>query len=132
MRTSVAHVSRLEYDADVFESIMDVRLGPLDDADQHVERFHLRLEPGGHSRQYVDGFGNVAHLLTSTRPHGFVEVGVRSEVETLLFDPFALPTHLPGGLTVMERADALDPSPLVPALEELARMASPFRSVEPF
>ena len=80
MRASVAHISRLEYDADVFESIMDVRLGPLDDADQHVERFHLRLEPGGHARQYVDGFGNVAHLLTSTRPHAGVEVSVLKPV----------------------------------------------------
>ena len=132
MRASVAHVSRLEYDADVFESIMDVRLGPLDDADQHVERFHLRLEPGGHARQYVDGFGNVAHLLTSTRPHTAVEVTVRSEVETALVDPFALPVHSPGTLDVMERADGLDPSPLIPPLDELGRMASPFRSLDPF
>jgi transglutaminase-like putative cysteine protease len=132
MRASVAHVSRLEYDADVFESIMDVRLGPLDDADQHVERFHLRLEPGGHARQYVDGFGNVAHLLTSTRPHSAVEVSVRSEVETALVDPFALPVHGLGTLDVMERADGLDPSPLIPPLDELGRMASPFRSLDPF
>jgi transglutaminase-like putative cysteine protease len=132
MKASVAHVSRLEYDADVFESIMDVRLGPLDDADQHVERFHLRLEPTGHTRQYVDGFGNVAHLLTSTRPHTSVEVSVRAEVETSLFDPFALPAHGPGRLDVMERADGLDPSPLIPPLEELGRMASPFRSLDPF
>jgi transglutaminase-like putative cysteine protease len=132
MRVSVAHVSRLEYDAEVFESVMDVRLGPLDDADQQVERFQLRLEPGGHTRQYVDGFGNVAHLLTSMWPHRFLEVGVRSEVQTALVDPFALPAHPPGGLTVMERADALDPSPLIPPLEELGRMAAPFRSLEAF
>jgi transglutaminase-like putative cysteine protease len=132
MKISVAHLTRLEYEADVFESAMDVRLGPLDDADQQVERFQLRLSPGGHTRQYVDGFGNVAHLLTSTRPHNFVEVGVRTEVETWLVDPFAQPTHVPAPLSLMERADALDPSPLVPPLEALGRMASPFRSLEPF
>ena len=132
MKVSVAHLTRLEYEADVFESVMDVRLGPLDDADQQVERFQLRLAPGGHTRQYVDGFGNVAHLLTSTRPHSFVEVGVRTDVETLLADPFALPAHSPGPLSPMERADALDPSPLIPPLEELGQMAAPFRSLEPF
>jgi transglutaminase-like putative cysteine protease len=132
MKVSVAHVSHLEYDAEVLESVMDVRLGPLDDADQQVERFQLRLEPGGHTRQYVDGFGNVAHLLTSTRPHTFLEVAVRSEVQTALVDPFALPAHPPRGLTAMERADALDPSPLIPPLEELGRMAAPFRSLEAF
>ena len=132
MKVSIAHLTRLEYEADVFESVMDVRLGPLDDADQQVERFQLRLAPGGHTRQYVDGFGNVAHLLTSTRPHSFVEVGVHTDVETLLADPFALPTHSPGPLSPMERADALDPSPLIPPLEELGQMAAPFRSLEPF
>jgi transglutaminase-like putative cysteine protease len=132
MKVSVAHVTRLEYEADVFESVMDVRLGPLDDADQQVERFQLRLTPGGHTRQYVDGFGNVAHLLTSSRPHSFVEVAVRSEVETWLVDPFALPTHVPSPLSPMERADALEPSPLIPPLQELERMAAPFRSLESF
>ena len=132
MKVWVTHLSRLEYDADVFESVMDVRLGPLDDADQQVERFQLRLEPGGHTRQYVDGFGNIAHLLTSTRPHRFLEVGVRSEVQTALLDPFALPAQAPSGLNAMERADALDPSPLIPPLEELERMAAPYRSLEPF
>ena len=125
MKVWVTHLSRLEYDADVFESVMDVRLGPLDDADQQVERFQLRLEPGGHTRQYVDGFGNIAHLLTSTWPHRFLEVGVRSEVQTALLDPFALPAQAPSGLNAMERADALDPSPLIPPLDELERMAAP-------
>src|ERR687885_117713 len=36
MRVEVAHVTRLEYDADVVEAVMDTRLGPLSDADQRV------------------------------------------------------------------------------------------------
>jgi len=40
-------------------------------------------------RRYEDGFGNVAHLVTSMRPHTFLQLSVESEVETHLTDPFA-------------------------------------------
>ncbi len=68
MRLVVQHQNRIEFEGEVAESVMDVRLGPLDDADQRVARFQLRCEPAGHVRRYADGSGNTAHLLTSMRP----------------------------------------------------------------
>ena len=132
MRVALQHVTRLEFVDEVAESVMDLRLGPLDDADQRMQRFQLRWEPHGHVRRYEDGFGNAAHLLTSTRNHGFVQVSTDAEVETLLGDPFAIPPEAPRPLTPLERADGLNPSPLVPSLPEVAALAEPFRDLEPF
>ena len=75
MRVAITHATRLEYSANVIEAVMDVRLGPLDDAHQLVERFDLRLDPPGSARRYTDGFGNPytwcatrARIATSSWP----------------------------------------------------------------
>jgi transglutaminase-like putative cysteine protease len=132
MRVAVQHVTRLEFAGEVTESVMDVRLGPFDDADQRTQRFQLRWEPHGHVRRYEDGFGNVAYLLTSMRTHAFVQVSTDSEVDTLLGDPFELPAHVPQPLSPLELADGLNPSPLVPSVPVLSELAEAFRHLEPF
>jgi transglutaminase-like putative cysteine protease len=109
---------------------MDTRLGPLSDADQRVERYELVVRPGGSARRYGDGFGNAAHLITLSAPHRFLEVVARSELSTLLDDPFALPEAAPAPLSAAERWDALAPSSLVQRSDELAKMAAPFRPAE--
>jgi transglutaminase-like putative cysteine protease len=128
MRIAVTHVTRLEFGDEVSETVMDTRLGPRDDADQRVARFAVRVEPAGHVRRYEDGFGNVAHLLTSMRPHRFLQVSAESEVHTYMADPFQLPPHPPRPLDAIQLADCLDPSPQVPRLALVDDMAAPFRS----
>jgi transglutaminase-like putative cysteine protease len=132
MRLAVHHENRIEFEGDVTESVMDVRLGPLDDADQRVARFQLRWEPAGHVRRYEDAFGNSAHLLTSMRTHASLQVTTETEVETLLRDPFRLPDDAPRPLGPVELADALNASLLVPQLDSLAEMAAPYRDLAPF
>jgi transglutaminase-like putative cysteine protease len=132
MRLLIQHQNRIEFQRDVEESVMDVRLGPLDDAHQRVRRFQLRCEPQGHVRRYADGFGNVAHLLTSMRTHAALQVTTEIEVETLLRDPFEVPVDSPPPLGPVELADALHASALVPSLEALSSMAEPFAELPPF
>ncbi len=132
MRVAIQHVTHLEFAGDVAESIMDVRLGPHDDAHQRIQRFQLRWEPHGHVRRYADGFGNVAHLLTSIRAHAFVQVSAESEIVAQLSDPFALPVDAPSPLDPLELADGLNPSQLVPSLPVLAELAEPFRDLQAF
>lgn len=132
MRLLVQHQNRIEFQGDVEESVMDVRLGPLEDAHQRVRRFQLRCEPQGHVRRYADAFGNVAHLLTSMRTHAALQVTTEIEVETLLRDPFEVPVDSPPPLGPVELADALHASALVPSLEALSTMAEPFAELQPF
>jgi transglutaminase-like putative cysteine protease len=131
VRVAISHLTRLDFAAEVMESVMDTHLGPRDDSDQYVERFEIRLEPTGHVRSYPDGFANTAHLLTHTRPHSFLQVTAESQVRTQLTDPFQLPPGPPQALNPMELADGLDASPLIPRLAAVEEMVAPFRLTEP-
>jgi transglutaminase-like putative cysteine protease len=131
VRVRLSHVTRLEYTNDVVEGVMDVRLGPLSDADQRCDAFTLTVTPSGSIRRYTDGFGNAAHLITVAKAHRTLEVAARSEVSTLLDDPFAEPRHRPRALGPSDVADYLTPSALVPRHPRLAEMASTFRPKNP-
>ena len=127
MRVEVEHTTRLSYTTDVVESVMDARLGPRSDVHQRWGPYELRVAPAAAVRRYSDSFGNIAHLMTIAKPHRAVEVTMCGEIETLLRDPFRAPRELPVPLTPGERADYLDPSPLVPRDPEIDRLVTPFR-----
>ena len=131
MRVEVTHTTRLDYSADVLEAVMDVRLGPLSDADQRADGFELRVQPHAAVRRYTDGFGNPAHLVSVSRPHRFVELVARTEVETFLDDPFRLPAQRPAPLDPRTATDSLQPSELVPLDSDIAALAEPFRLPDP-
>ena len=38
MRIAISHLTRLDFATEVMESVMDTHLGPLDDADQYVDK----------------------------------------------------------------------------------------------
>ena len=127
MRVEVEHTTRLSYTTDVVESVMDARLGPRSDVHQRWGPYELRVGPAAAVRRYSDSFGNIAHLMTIAKPHREVEVTMCGEIETLLRDPFRAPRELPAPLTPGERADYLDPSPLVPRDPEIDRLVTPFK-----
>ena len=127
MRVLVTHKTRLDYDGEVTEGVMDVRLGPLSDAHQRWERHELRVAPSGAVRRYQDGFGNAASLITVPRIHTFVEVESSGIVETLLENPFVPPTGRPRPLTSAEQFDFLRPSKHVAIGEEVTALAAPHR-----
>ena len=125
MKVRVEHTTRFDYDSDVVESVIDVRLGPRSDSDQRWGRFDIRVDPAGAVRRYGDGFGNTAFLVTFARPHKHLELITTGEIETLLTDPFAMPAQPPEPLGPSALADYLDPSPLVPLVPELKALAEP-------
>jgi len=127
MKVRIEHITRFEYDTDVVESVIDVRLGPRSDAHQRWGRFNIVVDPAGAIRRYGDGFGNTAFLATLARPHRHLELRTTGEIETLLADPFVLPAQPPEPLGPSARADFLDPSPLVPLVPELEALAGPHR-----
>jgi transglutaminase-like putative cysteine protease len=131
MKISVIHTTRVDYDAEVVEGVMDVRLGPFSDADQRWERFELCVDPAAGVRSYSDGFGNSAHLITVGRPHSFIEVVTRGEIETFLDDPFVPPPEPAPALQPSDRADYLAASPLVEAHPDLAAIAARYHPATP-
>jgi transglutaminase-like putative cysteine protease len=131
VKVGVLHTTRLQYSEDVAEGVTEARLGPRSDADQHWPRFNLRTSPAGTINQFVDGFGNVTHLITLATPHPYLEIVARSAVDTLLEDPFHTPASAVVELSIPERADYLGPSPLVPVTEGLEFLAAQFRPHTP-
>ena len=131
MKVRIKHTTRFEYDADVVESVIDVRLGPRSDAHQRWGRFDIGVDPAGAARRYGDGFGNTAFLVTLARPHRHLELQTEGEIETLLADPFAMPAQPPDPLGPSALSDFLDPSPLVPLVSELEALAGPERPTSP-
>ena len=131
MKVRVEHVTRFEYDADVVESVIDIRLGPRSDPHQRWGRFDIVVDPAGAIRRYGDGFGNTGFLVTLARAHRHLELRTIGEIETLLADPFAIPAQPPDPLGPSALADFLDPSPLVPLVPELASLAAPHRPKSP-
>ena len=131
MKVHLEHITRLDYNTNVVEGVMDVRLGPLSDPDQRWDVFTINVSPSGSVRRYTDGFGNRAHLITVAKPHRMLEVVTRCDVVTTLVDPFSAPPQRPRALTPSELADYLQPSALVPVSAELAALAEPFRPASP-
>ncbi|MEP6693841.1 MAG: transglutaminase family protein [Chloroflexota bacterium] len=127
MKVRVEHITRFDYDAEIVESVIDVRLGPRSDAHQRWGRFEIGIDPAGAVRRYADGLGNTAFLVTVARPHRHLELRTAGEIETLLADPFAVPAQSPDPLGPSALADFLDPSRLVPAVPELEALATPQR-----
>jgi transglutaminase-like putative cysteine protease len=127
VRTLISHITRLEYDSEVTESVIDIRLGPLSDQDQNWTRFDLRVRPTAGNRSYLDGLGNTSRLITVARPHQFLEIAARHEVHTVLADPFAMPAEPPAPLAPTERIQLLAPSALVKISDDVSRLAEPHR-----
>ena len=57
MILEVQHETRLTYTEAVTESIAEVRMEPVSDADQSCRSFHLAVHPATGPQRYIDGFG---------------------------------------------------------------------------
>ena len=84
------HSTRYRYTGPIAETVMEVRLRPMDGNGQRCLDFKLELSHGVKARAYVDGFGNHVHYFNLVRPHSGLSVISRSTVETGL-DPDAEP-----------------------------------------
>ena len=76
MKLEIVHSTRYRYSGPIAETVMEVRLQPMDGNGQHCLDFRLELTHGIKPRSYVDGFGNHVHYFNLVRPHaGLSEIG---------------------------------------------------------
>ncbi len=69
--------------------------------------------------------------MTVLTTHDVLELIATTEVETLLADPFEPPERQPEALAPDELATALGETTLIPAIDELRFLATPFRPAGP-
>jgi transglutaminase-like putative cysteine protease len=82
VKLEIVHSTRYRYSGPIAETVMEVRLQPMDGNGQRCLDFKLELTHGIKPRSYVDGFGNHVHYFNLVRPHGGLSVVSHSTVET--------------------------------------------------
>jgi transglutaminase-like putative cysteine protease len=116
MRLEILHSTRYRYSGPIAETVMEVRLQPMDGNGQRCLDFSLELSHGVKPRHYVDGFGNQVHYFNLVRPHSGMSVVSRSTVETGL-----APDSEPGEELVYDFLRFRSPVKEVQGISELAR-----------
>jgi transglutaminase-like putative cysteine protease len=82
VKLEIEHSTHYQYTGPIAESVMEVRLQPMDGAGQRCLAFALDISSGIKARSYVDGYGNKVHYFNQVRPHTRLSITSRSTVET--------------------------------------------------
>jgi transglutaminase-like putative cysteine protease len=82
MKLEIEHSTRYRYSGPIAETVMEVRLQPMDGLGQRCLQFELEVSAGIEPRTYRDGYGNNVHYFNLVRPHTGLSVTGRSVVET--------------------------------------------------
>lgn len=82
MKLEIVHETRYRYTGPIAETVMEVRLRPMDGNGQRCLKFDLEVSAGIEPREYRDGYGNNVHYFNLVRPHSGLSVISRSTVET--------------------------------------------------
>ena len=82
MKLEIVHSTRYRYSGPIAETVMEVRLRPMDGNGQRCLEFRLELSHGIEPRMYEDGFGNKVHYFNLVKPHSGLSIVSRSTVET--------------------------------------------------
>ena len=116
MKLEIVHSTRYRYTGPIAETVMEVRLRPMDGNGQRCLEFDLDVSSGIKPRSYRDGYGNNVHYFNVVRPHARLIITSRSVVETgreLDADP--------GEELVQDFLRFRSPVKDVPGVRELAR-----------
>jgi transglutaminase-like putative cysteine protease len=82
VKLEIVHSTLYRYTGPIAESVMEVRLRPMDGTGQRCLDFSLALSSGVKPRSYVDGYGNHVHYFNLVKPHTRLGITSRSSVET--------------------------------------------------
>jgi transglutaminase-like putative cysteine protease len=82
MKLEIVHSTRYRYAGHIAETVMEVRLRPMDGNGQRCLDFDLDISSGIKPRTYRDGYGNNVHYFNLVRPHTRLSITSRSVVET--------------------------------------------------
>ena len=77
-RFEIVHSTRFRYSAPIAETIMEVRLRPMDGRGQRCLEFELDVSSRVKPSTYMDGYGNSVHYFNLVRNHQGLSVIGRS------------------------------------------------------
>lgn len=82
MLLKITHRTDLEYSDLISESIMELRMAPRQEQDQHRLSFTLAIGPAAPALSYFDWLGNIVHSFSVNPFHRRIEIQATSVVET--------------------------------------------------
>lgn len=97
MLLKLMHLTDLNYDAAIAESVVELRMFPRQEALQHRLSFELQLQPYSTVNSYFDWLGNTVHTFTINGVHQSIKIAATSVVETekITVTPETLPDTWP-------------------------------------
>lgn len=111
MQYSIRHITRFEYDRPISESVMEVRVCPRTEAQQHCYSHVLTVTPHAQLFSYQDFMGNVVHHFDLPSRHDRLELESRAlvEVHTAPETPQSMPASAWDELDeIVEEGDYLE------------------------
>src|SRR5215216_6549127 len=82
MLLKITHHTNLHYSDLISESIMELRMSPRQERDQHRLAFTLAIGPAAPAMSYFDWLGNIVHSFSVNAFHRNIEIRATSVVET--------------------------------------------------
>jgi transglutaminase-like putative cysteine protease len=97
MLFKITHQTDLAYSDLISESVMELRMAPRQEQDQHRLSFSLAIGPPTAITSYFDWLGNIVHPFTITGFHNQIRIIATSVVETdrMRLDPASLVDRWP-------------------------------------
>lgn len=82
MLLKLTHTTNLSYDEPISETVMELRMAPRQEQDQHRLSFELAIGPATSAYSYFDWLGNTVHTFTVNGFHRQIRIVASSVVET--------------------------------------------------
>ncbi|HVN27185.1 MAG TPA: transglutaminase family protein [Candidatus Binataceae bacterium] len=80
MPLRICHTTRFAYDAPAYQSHNEVRMRPMEGAQQHLLDFALEVDPPAAVFEYRDYYGNDVHAFSVHQQHDMLSITARSLV----------------------------------------------------
>jgi transglutaminase-like putative cysteine protease len=126
MLLDVTHSTEMLYHPAISETVMELRLRPLDDDTQRCLEFDLQIDPSGHVAVTKDSFGNAVHHFNYRPAHRRILAVSHSVVETGLGNSVRSPD-----LFRYQFLGFDGPVLLLPTIEQLVSSLRPTRADDP-
>lgn len=82
MLLRLTHTTDLSYTELISESVMELRMAPRQEMDQHRLSFDLAIGPETQVASYFDWLGNIVHSFSISKFHSRIQIVATSVVET--------------------------------------------------
>ena len=126
MLLDVTHSTEMLYNPSISETVMELRLRPLDDDTQRCLQFDLQIDPNGNVALTKDSFGNAIHHFNFRPPHRRIMAVSHSIVETGLGTAVTSPA-----LFRFQFLSFDGPIQQLPMIDQLAASLRPARADDP-